>query len=61
MILHASHNASSGSAGALLPVENATALSGILSGVMWMVALGLIVVYGPDLRSDAPDNREMVE
>lgn len=61
MILHASYNASTGSAGALLPVENATALSWILAGVVGMLALGLIVVYGPDLRSDAPDNREMVD
>lgn len=61
MILHASHNASSGSAEVLLPVENAAALSWVLAGVMWMLALGLVVVCGRDLRSGAPDDRETVE
>ncbi|MFC6837850.1 CPBP family intramembrane glutamic endopeptidase [Halomarina ordinaria] len=61
MILHASYNASSGSAGTLLPFENVTALSWILAGVMWILALGLIVVYGLDLRSDVTENRKMVE
>lgn len=61
MILHASHNASTGSAGALLPVENAAVLRWVLAGVMWMLALGLIVVYGLALQSGNLDNREMVE
>lgn len=61
MILHASQNASTGSAGALLPVENAAVLSWVLAGVMWMFALALIVIYGPDFRSSTPDIRETVE
>jgi membrane protease YdiL (CAAX protease family) len=61
MILHASYNASVGSAAALLPIENAATLSWVLAGVMWMLALGLVAVYGRDLRSSEPDDRESVE
>lgn len=61
MIFHASYNASSGSAQALLPIENAAALSWVLAAVMWMLALGLMVVYGRNLRSGNPDNHAAVE
>lgn len=61
MILHASNNASTGSAGALLPVENAAVLSWVLAGVTWVLALGLIAVYGFDLRSSDSDSHETIE
>lgn len=57
MILHASYN----SAPVLFPfqlVETVT-VSWFLAAVLWALALGLMVVYGRDLRSGDPDDREM--
>ncbi|MFC4990093.1 CPBP family intramembrane glutamic endopeptidase [Saliphagus infecundisoli] len=61
MILHASYNASAGSMEVLLPIQNAAALSWVLAGIMWVLAIGLIVVYGRDLCHGNSDDRVAVE
>ena len=58
MLLHASYN----SAPVLLPIQSLPAtLDWVYAAVMWAFALSLVVVYGRDLRSGEPDDRETME
>lgn len=58
MVLHASYN----SATVFLPGQTPTGtLRWAFAAVMWALALGLVVVYGQDLRSDESDNSKTAD
>lgn len=62
MILHASNNSTGVWLAAVIPVQDATdTLLWPSVAIMWALALGLVVVYGRDLRSSEPDDPETTE
>lgn len=59
MILHASHN----TAPLFIPFQPSQTgtATWLLATVLWLLGLGLVAVYGRDLRSTESDDRETVE